>query len=66
MRHYAKLSEISTGDMIEIDGGFTCQKAGRYMVHFSKKGPWFMCDDGRHYLDGQADDDGYLIGIWKS
>ena len=60
-----KLSDLKAGDIVTIDSGFTCMKAGNHLVHSDVHGQLFLkCDDGRHYLDGQEDfDTGELIGI---
>ena len=63
-----KLSDIKEGDTIVVDGGFTCMKAGEKLVKGSKTGLYVDCNDesGRHYLDGQEDEKGELIGIHVS
>lgn len=63
---WAKLSELREGDMIEIDGDFTCHKAGACIVHVGPDGrPWFTCNEGEHYLEGQADDGIHCVGVYK-
>lgn len=65
-RAFAKVSEISTGDTIEVDGDFTCISEGsRVLVKSSCNGLYFLCDQGRHYLDGQLDDGDVYVGIYK-
>lgn len=64
-RNFAKISEISVGDTIEVDGGFGCIAGGsQVIVRKSNHGLYFLCDQGRHYLDGQRDGDVYS-GIYK-
>lgn len=65
-RSFAKVSEISAGDDIEVDSSFTCIAEGtRITVKISSDGLYFFCDQGRHYLDGQLDDGDVYIGIYK-
>jgi hypothetical protein len=65
-REYAKLSDLKAGDVIEIDGDFTCAKAGRHILKYHTKGLYFDCDRGTHFIDGQlsGDVEDYLIGIY--
>ena len=59
-----KLSDLSAGDTIVLDGGFTCCEAGEVTVHEDDLHDlYFECEHGRHYLDGQEDDDGNLVSI---
>lgn len=63
-REWAKLSALKEGDRVEIDGGFTCMAAGARLVKKDKDGELYLdCEDGGHYLDGQADDGEHCIGI---
>lgn len=65
-RHYAKLQELKVGDAIELDGGFTCAKAGTKIVKQNERGElYFPCKGGRHMLVGQADDGIHCIGVYK-
>jgi hypothetical protein len=60
-----KLNDLKPGDTIVADGGFTCLRAGEHKV-WEKHGQLVVvCDDGDHFLDGQEDDDGYLVGLSK-
>lgn len=64
-REYLKLSEASKGQIVELDDGFTCHKAGNVTLHADDKGElWFDCDDGGHHISGQADDGIHCIGIY--
>jgi hypothetical protein len=69
-RPYAKLSELKSGDKIELDCGFTCVAAsilghGGYRTLFDiGKGLAFACNDGHHYLAGQADDGEHCVGVY--
>jgi hypothetical protein len=62
---YAKLDELKEGDKIELDAGFTCHTAGIVTVCRDENSGelYFACDQGRHYLVGQVDNDDRLIGI---
>lgn len=64
MSKFAKLSELRVGDQVDLDGGFDCM-SGRKVVYGDAKGLYLLCKDGRHYLDGQTDKDGDVIGITK-
>jgi hypothetical protein len=64
-----KLSELSAGDLVLADDGFTCLKTGAYTVQADETGRLFIpCDEGHHYLDGQVDfdDPELLVGITKT
>lgn len=58
-----KLSDIKAGHKISTDDRFTCLKPGLHVVEESKQGLYICCDHGEHYLDGQEDEDGELVGI---
>ena len=69
-----KLSDLKEGDTVLVDGGFTCMKAGIkvvqedttrgfYVDKTKDKGFYVSCSAGRHYLDGQEDEAGELVGI---
>ena len=62
---YAKLSKLHENQLIELDSGFTCHKAGFARVHLDRQGrAYFYCEDGRHHLDEQADDGEHCIGVY--
>lgn len=66
-RNFAKVSEISAGDIIEVDGGFTCiAEDSKIIVHSDNEGLYFICNQGQHWLGGQLDDGDVLIGIYKT
>ena len=66
-RPWAKLSELKVGDIVELDGGFTCQEAGVATVHSDEDEKlYFICGDGRHYLSGQADDGEHCVGVYRT
>ena len=58
-----KLTDIQPGDTIIADGGFTCMRAGPTVVQADNAGLYVKCSEGRHYLDGQEDEAGELIGL---
>lgn len=62
---YVKLSELKDNQVIELDSGFTCHRAGFARVHLDPHGrAFFYCEDGRHYLDEQADDGKHCVGVY--
>lgn len=59
-----KLADIKIGDRVKTDGGFTCMAAGTKIVEGDDDGLFIPCNDGKHYLDGQEDEEGAdLVGI---
>lgn len=59
-----KLNEIEPGTVVTVDGGFTCMPTGQKTVEANEHGELYVpCADGKHYLSGQADASGDLIGI---
>lgn len=61
-----KLSDLKEGDRIMLDDGFTCHGMGIAEVYIDEyHGPYFLCDDGVHFLDGNVGEDGELIGVQK-
>jgi hypothetical protein len=67
MTKYAKLSETKAGSRLVADGGFTCILAGEgLVVGEDTNGLYVPCSCGKHYLDGQLDDDDNdtLIGLF--
>jgi hypothetical protein len=64
-RSYARLSELKAGDKIQIDGDFTCiEPWGLRTVKQSYGRLYIACSQGGHNLDGQLNDDGYLVGVY--
>lgn len=63
-RPWARLSELKEGQTIELDGGFTCHRAGQVTLHSDPGGLYFECKDGHHYVIGQADDGEHCVGIY--
>ena len=61
-----QLKDLEVGDTIIADAGFTCMPAGPKTVCDNDKGELFVhCGEGRHFLDGQENENGDLIGISK-
>ena len=61
----ANLNTTQPGDILIADVGFDCM-AGRVTVACNETGaPYVPCACGRHYLDGQTDGDGVLVGLGK-
>jgi hypothetical protein len=59
----ANINTISAGDSLFADAGFDCMN-GRVTVACNETGALYVpCACGRHYLDGQADGDGVLVGL---
>ena len=63
---YLKIADAETGQRVELDGGFTCIKSGSVQLLEDNKGLYFLCDNGRHYIEGQTDDGIYCVGIYKT
>lgn len=65
VKSYIKLDELAPGDRVLV-GGFTCVKDGSTVeVQHADDGLWFRCSHGRHYLSGQLDTNGDLVGLWQ-
>ena len=61
-----RLSDLKPGDHIRGFEGFGCipDKAVR-TVQMNAAGLYVKCRNGNHYLDGQEDNDGILVGLEK-
>lgn len=63
---FAKIAEVTAGDVLVADDGFTCIAAGTELVVMDKgDGLFVACDYGRHYLDGQVEGDHY-VGLTRA
>lgn len=63
-KSYALLENVRAGDSLIADGGFQCLALGEVaLVKSDEHGLYVNCGDGHHYLDGQADEHGRLIGL---
>ena len=57
------LNTAKPGDSLFADAGIDCI-VGRVTVARAETGALYVpCACGRHYLDGQADADGVLVGL---
>jgi len=63
-RPWAKLSQLRAGEQVLLDKGFTCNCGGLTTIYEDTKGLYFNCDDGHHYLSGQADDGEHCVGVY--
>ena len=78
MSRLAVLKEVKEGDILIADGGFTCLK-DREEVEVKRhvdptrngysspdEGLYVPCSAGRHYLDGQwNEEEEAYVGFWK-
>ena len=66
-RSYVELEKLTDCQSVWLDGGFTCHKQGCVTVHVdSSDRSYFECDEGKHYLDGQCDDDSpHCVSVYK-
>ena len=58
-----KYQDLKPGDTVILDGGFTCHPPGPVTVKEGTEGLYFDCASGQHFIDGQKDEDGTLIGL---
>ena len=64
MSAFAKVDEVKRGSFLIADGGFTCMEPGRKKVMANAEGDLYVrCREGRHYLDGQIDENGVYVGL---
>jgi hypothetical protein len=64
---WAILKTLKPGDRLFTDGGFTCMPDGELkIVRRDENGLYVPCRRGKHYLDGQLDERGRLIGLYRS
>lgn len=57
------LAQLTPGMKIIVDSSFDCTGPGLARVFGDEHGLYFLCAEGHHYLDGQEDEDGTLVGI---
>lgn len=63
---YLKRGDVHAGDVVEIDGGFTCTENGTKEIFADAEGAlYFRCDRGSHYLAGQLNENGEYIGLLR-
>ncbi len=67
-RPWLRLADAKAGQMIETDAGFTCIGAGEKteILADANGGLYFICEDGTHYLSGQADDGEHCVGLYAA
>lgn len=68
MSVFAKIKDVKAGDVLIADGGFTCIKKGASLLVYvdaSNRDLYVSCEEGRHYLNGQASKDGLeYVGLY--
>jgi hypothetical protein len=64
MGKIVKLEDLRPGDWLTGFEGWGCipLKAKR-LVQFCEERPYLCCREGKHFLDGQEDDGGHLVGM---
>ncbi len=60
---WARLTNLRAGMEVEIDGGFPCHPGG-IVTLLDDDGLYFKCVSGRHYLAGQLDENGHVVGVY--
>lgn len=59
-----KFQDVKVGDVLMTDDNFPCIDGNRrVIIEKDRSGLYFNCNDGRHYLDGQLNNDGGLVGL---
>jgi hypothetical protein len=61
-----KMTQVKLGDTLKVvDSGFDCMKQDEVKVVMqNEKGELYVeCSEGEHYIDGQKDTHGNLIGL---
>lgn len=64
-----KLGDIGAGDMVITDDAFTCIAPGMTSVVHHDDGSdelYIHCSHGRHYLNGQLNDDDEYVGLQRA
>jgi hypothetical protein len=68
-RPYALVSEVATGDKLEVDGDFDCFNTGDIKTVFNMNNKlYIICNDGEHYIEPNIDGEEpneYYIGFYK-
>lgn len=55
------VEEVDEGDVVVVDGGFTCIAEGSACeVKRDEGGLYIECSEGHHYLEGQRDGNTYV------
>lgn len=64
---WASLKDVKLADCLRTDAGFECIEEGaRVMVRCDEGGLYFNCREGHHYLSGQLDAHGKLVGLYPA
>ena len=65
-RFYVKIRDLKAGDVVQVDGDFTCiEPWEQCTIKADDVGNLYIdCVEGRHYLDGQEEGD-YYLGLYK-
>lgn len=45
---------VAKGQTVFLDAGFTCARPGSRTLEDEGNGLFFRCDQGKHYISGQA------------
>jgi len=65
MRKMIKFDNLKTGDTVTALG-FDCIDDGVHVVHQTPNGEFYIrCELGKHFLSGQKDEKGDLLGIFE-
>lgn len=61
------IDDVRPGIRVKADGGFTCITPGAVLtIQVDEEGfPFVPCCEGGHWLNGQIDGNGNLIGFEK-
>lgn len=61
MEYEIKVNEVKKGTRIQFGDGYGCLKPNAIrVVNSSKDGLWVKCKEGKHYIDGNIEDDKYI------
>ena len=64
---YLNIEQAKEGMKVWTDFGFTCVRIEEVELFDNFEKAYFLCDDGRHMIDGQCDDStGCCIGLYIS
>lgn len=63
---YLDITRVNEKTVIEDDGEIPClNPKSRHVVFFDNGRPYVFCKDGKHFLDGQADDGVHCVGFYE-
>lgn len=64
---YVAYTKAVVGMQVLVDDAFECMSSvGLHTIQEDARGLYLECSHGKHYLDGQRNKDGYLVGITKA